>query len=48
MSCRYPNYDRETRDDGGHAGRFCSAEHEVKYDHLKADAVDARRADHAE
>lgn len=24
---------------------FCSVQHEVKYDHLKADAKDARRAE---
>jgi len=41
--CRYPNCDRDARGDGRHSGRFCSDEHEVKYDHLKADADEARR-----
>lgn len=40
--CRYPNCDRERQDETGYAGRFCSTEHEVKYDHLKADADEAR------
>jgi hypothetical protein len=43
--CRYPNCDRDARGGGGHSGRFCSDEHEVKYDHLKADAADAQRAE---
>jgi hypothetical protein len=46
--CQYPNCDRDARGGGGHSGRFCSDEHEVKYDHLKADADDARRAEQTE
>lgn len=42
MSCRYPNCDRETQDATGFDGRFCSKEHAIKYDHLKADADEAR------
>jgi len=49
-TCRYPTCDREpgTADDNPAAyrtSRFCSLEHAVKYDHIKADARDARRAD---
>lgn len=43
--CKYPNCDREvgTEDRGDYRTRsFCSAKHEVKYDHLKEDAKDAR------
>ena len=47
-TCKYPNCDRDTRDETGHAGRFCSDEHEVKYDHLKADADEARYEDRQE
>lgn len=36
--------DRTPRGGGGFAGRFCSTEHEIKYDHLKADAQDAKRS----
>jgi hypothetical protein len=43
-TCRMPSCDRTPRGGGGFAGRFCSAEHEVKYDHLKADAQDAKRS----
>jgi hypothetical protein len=43
--CRYPNCDRDARGGRGCRGRFCSDEHRVKYDHLKADADDARRAE---
>ena len=43
-----PNCDNppgeQDRDDY-RAGRFCSVQCDVKYDHLKADARDARRAD---
>lgn len=46
--CRLPNCDHDARCNAGFSGRFCSDEHEVKYDHLKADAADARRADHVE
>jgi hypothetical protein len=28
--------------------RFCSPKHDVKFDHLKADARDAKRAERAE
>lgn len=39
-----PGCDRTPRGGGSFAGRFCSTEHEVKYDHLKADARDAKRS----
>lgn len=39
-----PGCDHSPRDGGGFSGRFCSPEHEVKYDHLKADAQDAKRS----
>lgn len=43
-TCRLPNCDREPRGEGAdlHAARFCSPQCEVKYDHLKADAAEAR------
>lgn len=42
MTCKYPNCDRDTQDETGFDGRFCSKEHAIKYDHLKADADEAR------
>lgn len=45
MTCKYPGCDRPTgeQDDKTYRKRsFCSVQHEVKYDHLKADAKDAR------
>ena len=47
-TCRMPGCDETPRDGGGFAGRFCSDKCEVKYDHLKADAADARRAEQAD
>jgi hypothetical protein len=47
-SCRLPtctNSRRGSDADGTYAGKFCSAKCEVKYDHLKADARDARMAE---
>lgn len=41
---RMPGCDRIPRGGGSFAGRFCSTEHEVKHDHLKADARDAKRS----
>ena len=47
MTCKYWGCDKPARDDGqdAFANQFCSAQHEVKYDHIKADAQDAMRAD---
>jgi hypothetical protein len=46
--CRLPGCDRapgqQAREDY-RDGRFCSIQHETKFDHLKADARDAREAD---
>ena len=46
-TCKYPSCDREPGQEGNpvgyHTGRFCSAAHAVKYDHLKADARQAER-----
>ena len=46
-TCRMPGCDEEPRDDGrdASANRFCSTQHELKYEHIKADAEDARRAE---
>jgi hypothetical protein len=47
-TCRYPSCDREPGQqdrDGYRTRSFCSARCEVRYDHLKADARDAQRAD---
>ena len=47
-TCRMPNCDRPTGEQDGatyRKSRFCSAACDVKYDHLKADARDARAAD---
>lgn len=44
--CRYPSCSTPTRDRGdgvdGYAARFCSTRCELKYDHIRADAKDAR------
>ena len=44
MSCKFPGCDRPTGQDEGNYNerRFCSAQHEVKYDHQKADARQAQ------
>lgn len=44
--CRMPGCKNEQQIDGQdlYANKFCSAECEVKYDHIKADAADAKRA----
>jgi hypothetical protein len=47
-NCRLPNCERDRRKSGGYSGRFCSDEHEVKYDHLKDDARSARREEQSE
>ena len=56
-TCRYPTCDEPTRDRGDTYGdddqytvsafgaRFCSTRCELKYEHVRADAQDARRAD---
>jgi len=36
-TCKYPTCDREPE-----KGRFCSKEHKVKFEHIKADADEAR------
>lgn len=45
-TCRLPSCDREPgeqdRDDYRSAS-FCSVQHEVKYDHIRADAADVAR-----
>lgn len=46
-SCRLPNCENEPLGSDAPAGvrsSFCSAECDVRYGHLKADADDARRA----
>jgi len=35
----------KTEDASGYGAKFCSKRCEIKYDHLKADARDAERAD---
>lgn len=42
--CRYPTCSNEA-EGSGYSGRFCSTECELKYDHVKADAQDAARAE---
>jgi len=56
-TCRYPTCDKPTRDRGERYGeddqyavsvfgsKFCSVTHELKYEHVRADAQDAKRAD---
>lgn len=44
--CRMPGCEQPRRDDGDAFGRkFCSDQCEVKFEHLKADAEDARRSE---
>lgn len=46
-TCRLPgceNAPGEQERDDYRASSFCSAEHEVKFDHLRDDARDARQA----
>jgi len=43
-TCRMPGCDESPRDDGdAFARKFCSAQCEVKYDHIRSDARDAAR-----
>lgn len=47
-TCRYPSCDREALGSdapAGVRGRFCSPKCDVRHEHIKADARDARRAD---
>jgi len=48
MTCKYPTctnpVGQQDRDDY-RAGSFCSVEHEVKYEHVAADARDAQIAE---
>jgi hypothetical protein len=42
-NCRMPGCDNDPRPNAGaYSRKFCSDEHEVKFDHLKADADEAR------
>jgi len=51
-TCKYPSCDQdagqEETDSNYRSGRFCSVAHDVKYDHLVADARDAQRAEQEE
>lgn len=51
-SCRLPNCEGEPRDRGpnvdGHAAKFCSPQCELKFEHVRSDAQDARRAAEAQ
>jgi hypothetical protein len=43
-TCKMPGCDNDRRTHGTpYSRKFCSDKHEVKYDHLKADARDAQR-----
>jgi hypothetical protein len=42
-TCRQHGCDGEPRGGGGFSGRFCSTPCELKYEHVRADARDARR-----
>jgi hypothetical protein len=46
-TCRYPSCDEQARGSDGvtdaSGGKFCSPQCELKYEHVKADAEDARR-----
>lgn len=45
-TCRYwPCTNPPDPELDGFSGRFCSIGHELKYDHIRADAEDAERAD---
>lgn len=50
--CRMPNCEEQARGRGenvdGYGAKFCSPQCELKYDHLKSDAQDARRAAEAQ
>jgi hypothetical protein len=41
--CRNPSCSNDPRGGGGFSGRFCSTPCELKYEHVRADARDARR-----
>ena len=51
-TCRYPSCEEEARGRGpnvnGYAAKFCSPACELKFEHVKADARDARRAAEAQ
>lgn len=46
-TCRRPTCDRDAGTDDGNynARKFCSAKCEVKFEHIRADARDAERAE---
>jgi len=44
-TCRRSTCSNPTRDATGYEGRFCSTECELKHEHVKADARDARMAE---
>jgi len=41
-TCRRPTCTNLSREESGYSGRFCSDRCEVKHEHVKADARDAR------
>lgn len=52
MTCKYPTCNRDPgsadTDRTYRDGRFCSPKCELKYEHVKADAQDARRQEQRE
>ena len=42
-TCRRTTCSEPARDVSGYEGRFCSTKCELKHEHVKADAEDARR-----
>lgn len=44
-TCRLLGCNQPPRDEVGFAGRFCSTGHELKFEHVRADARDARYDD---
>lgn len=43
-NCKYPRCEKDRQGDTPYGSKFCSTQHEVKYDHLMSDARDAERA----
>jgi|GEM_PF-4470112 hypothetical protein len=41
--CRNPSCSNDARGSGGFGGRFCSTPCELKYEHVRADAREAKR-----
>lgn len=46
--CKYPTCTDEAGAAPGYSGKFCCKGHEIKYEHIKADARDARMDAEAE